>query len=537
MLKGDFCTQIASEMARYFTDRNGWTSNLYEYGTIGLLGELLTAGKAASNGILSDGSFDDLKEQAVERVLCDRGLGDVRMRGTLRNYLPKRASEFRPSSFKYRAIQGLLPSLRGAYLANWCTELAKEQYSSWPTIKKGDSTEPPVVAAGLIASFLIEEGVSPAYLSRWLDYRQTHSAEEIDLGNLISQFADLHKKGRKPIEILVLLEQTVNPEIRESLSLLSASDTKTWLQSNNFELSRGAASRLHGGLVLLMDVWDIDEALFKTGIFLSRVKDRARLNGWNAPMFSTSAWLKGVPKPKRLPEKRHNSLLGGYIVDSKSLILPSSENRLEVAMEFVEAASNSGGASAAGMLWAAVESLFSGPGDPARVDAVTRASDVGVVAFVRYDLKNALATTMRHERQSSLVTILAGLDGPQRLAHFEKYLLDGDYSEISHQRILTRLQHTASLLSPDGIAACRKKLQKCLRALYRQRNLVLHGGINDAPLLDSILRGAYPLVGAIVDRYAKDSQETGSDPYMFATTANLKIERYIWEPNSILSVF
>lgn len=538
MLKGAFCVQLASEMSRFVSQRKGWTTTLFQFGTIGLLDELITAGRAASNGILSDSSFDDLKDQAIGRTLGDPGLGQQGERGALRNLLPRKAAEFRPSSYKYKAIEGLLPSLRSAYLENWGKELSQAHYLTWPATKKGESLTSPTEAASRITSFLLEEGVNFDYLARWLSYRTTHAPDEIEIEEFTSQIRDLYRKGKGKAEVLVLLEQTVSPALWQSLDLLSTEKSRKWLDEHNFTLSEEQSNKLHGGLKLSIEEWDLRGILNRVDSILTRIKRRAELNGWSIPKFSPAAWVSNIPTPQRIPHlNATNGLLGGQEVDSQSLLLPNSENRLEVSIEFVEAAATAGGASAAGMLWAALESLFAAPGDPVRLEVVSRAADIGLVAFVKFDFKNSLAVFMKNEKKTEIVRQLRSKQGDERFAMFESFLRAGDFSQVSRRGVKTRLEHTADLITADGFKTRRIELQTSLRALYRHRNMVLHGGVNDAPLLGSVLRGGYPLVCAIVVRYGRDSQKSGEDPYSFATSCYLKVERYLWEPNRVLDIF
>jgi hypothetical protein len=498
----------------------------------------MTAGKAASNGILSDSSFDDLKDQVVERVLQDPGLGHLGDRGSLRNLLPRKASEFRPSGYKYKAIKSRILTLTASYLPNWEAELSRADYLSWPKSKKGAPLSSPNVVASRVVSFLLEEGVHIGHLTRWLDYRTTHTTDEIELTDLVGQLADFHRKGTDKADVLVLLEQTVNPILWNSLDLLDVPKVKEWLANNGFELSQQQALKVHGGLTIKVEVWDLQDALTRVENILSRINRRAELNGWKPPIFSSSVWIKDIPSPKKISTSRKTgALLGGQWIDSKAVLLPHSEDRLEVALEFVEAAATAGGASAAGMLWAALESLFAAPGDPIRLEVVSRAADVGLLAYVKFDLKNTIATFMKHEKSSPIAQKMKTEESAERIASFENYLRAGDFSQITHRKIATQVAHTAALLEPDGLRTRRSELQRSLRALYRHRNLVLHGGVNDAPLLESVLRGGYPLVAAIVERYGRDSQKSQEDPQTFAASAYMKIERYMWEPKQIKDIF
>jgi hypothetical protein len=53
-----------------------------------------------------------------------------------------------------------------------------------------------------------------------------------------------------------------------------------------------------------------------------------------------------------------------------------------------------------------------------------------------------------------------------------------------------------------SLLGVRSTVEGALRRLYRQRNIVLHGGSTQAVALDATLRTCAPLVGAGLDRIA-----------------------------------
>jgi hypothetical protein len=62
-----------------------------------------------------------------------------------------------------------------------------------------------------------------------------------------------------------------------------------------------------------------------------------------------------------------------------------------------------------------------------------------------------------------------------------------------------------------------------LRRLYRQRNIVLHGGSTQAVGLDATLRTAAPLVGAGLDRIAHAYLVDRILPLALAAKAELRL--------------
>lgn len=69
-----------------------------------------------------------------------------------------------------------------------------------------------------------------------------------------------------------------------------------------------------------------------------------------------------------------------------------------------------------------------------------------------------------------------------------------------------------------------KHVQTALRRLYRQRNLLMHGGTTNSIALSAALRAAAPLVAAGLDRITHAWLVDGIDPLHLASRARLNID-------------
>jgi hypothetical protein len=191
----------------------------------------------------------------------------------------------------------------------------------------------------------------------------------------------------------------------------------------------------------------------------------------------------------------------------------------------------------AGMLWAALEALFAAPGDPDRIQVVDRATDVALVAMVRTSIQVSLGSLYSRCPGEALTQRLVAIDLPDRLIELEAALRSGEHEAIAHPGTRVSLIHTARFFDPDILKKRRQEITHVLRGLYRQRNLILHGGVTDSPLLDGIIRASTPLVTAIVNRYARASGEGILDPHVFAYQMHVRLENYLVNPKQIVSVF
>jgi hypothetical protein len=499
---------------------------LLTYSTPGLLDELLAVGLYRAEGILSDESFDQLRTRVIDAVKNDPGLGDRQTRGALLGALPLTsrgaASRFVSSSYSHKVIRNRIDAIRRDYLTNWHSELSRSDY-------QGESGSTPArQAAMLIAAFLLEVGVSHHYLSNWLSYRITHSEEEYDTARLVRELVELYTNGRGDVEILAIITSPVLPAIQAGDGWLTAKLAKAWLTEQGAEIPR----KLHGGILFKSREWDIYGALERTTQAVERLMFRAVAKTGRTPNFHSTVWIKGVTKPQRLPARRgFTKSLPAYEFSNPSLDTPESDNRLEVAIEFLHGAIDSIGATAAGMSWTALESLFASPGDEQRgLQVANRAADVALVAYVRSQIYDCVGALRGHARSDPISVELTNLEGLDRIRRVEKLLVTGEYNQaVSNASVRLDLAHAADLLTVEGMRRKRADIRAIVLDLYRQRNVTLHGGITDSPLLHATLRDAVPIVSAVVNRYASRirSSDTITDSLVFAFEATRTVERAI----------
>ena len=74
-----------------------------------------------------------------------------------------------------------------------------------------------------------------------------------------------------------------------------------------------------------------------------------------------------------------------------------------------------------------------------------------------------------------------------------------------------------------------------LQRLYRQRNLVMHGGRTDAVALRATLRTCAPIVGAAFDRIAHAWFDRGTKPRELAAQAEIALALVTASPATSLT--
>jgi hypothetical protein len=533
VIEGLYASELVDEMLRLMSDGAGWPSTLFRQSTIALMEELAEAGVQASRGVLSASSFNDLKSQVREQLLLDPGLGPIQARGPLISQVPRDYNEFVPSSFKHKAWTFAIPSLKNAYMRNWTDELSRADYA----YKAGDAVRPPVSAsssAEFLASHLLYLGLSSSYLSKWFNYRAKHDATPYTLADITRDLQDLVTNGFRPVQIMIILARPAQSKVQSMQGWLDATSVKQWFVDNRLQ----GPGKIHGGILYESAQWDLDGALLNVAKAVHRLQKRAILKTGRAPEFHGAAWIAGVSGPRRLPaisQLGGRALAPGYELGDPQVEAPISNDRLEVAVEFLLAGLSEPGPSAAGTLWAALEALLAAPGDPDRIQVVDRASDIALVAFVRASIQMALGLLFSRCPEDGLTQRLRDLDLRDRLTQFEEALRRDEHQTLSHHSTRVALSHTKQLFDEGNLRLRREEFRQNLRGLYRQRNLILHGGITDGPLLGGILRASTPLVTAVINRYARAIHDGLVDPHIFAYEMLVRLEGYLNDPRTIVA--
>jgi hypothetical protein len=526
MITSPYAADLAGQMDRYLGARYGWTSTLLTHNTPDLLQELLVAGRQVANSVLSSSSFDEFKVQVTRQFYQDPGIGDAQARNVLGAMLPKNADEFGPLSHKFRAMESAIPGLRAAYLENWKLEFSDPGYAAANAVGSVISSDR---SAALLTAFLLGLGIDSSYLVRWVDYRLLFDPSSLDLLQFTDEIIDLHTNGQSRVEIMAISDRSSSPDARPTSGWLSSQKVREWLTVNGFE----PPSTIHGGILFSSYQWEIYSSLRAVGTSLKKIARRGHLKAGKSVSFYPDAWIKGVRRPQKIPSSSHAyTLLPGYQLESPSLLTPPSNNRLEVAVEFIEAATTIDGPGAVGMLWAALETLLAAPGDANKMNVVARGADIGLIAFIRSALWGALGIAT-NKKAEPLAMALAAVPSADRLGRLEVALQLAEYETLGLVGSRIHLRHVARLLDPTYVKDLRMNFRSALSGLYRQRNLVLHGGITDGPLIPGYLRVGFPLVSAIVNRYARAVESSFIDPQVFAFESTASIEKYLLRGSSV----
>jgi hypothetical protein len=234
------------------------------------------------------------------------------------------------------------------------------------------------------------------------------------------------------------------------------------------------------------------------------------------------AWIDGETKEFRLAHEGREVAV--HSLERKNRLYPqASYSRVDAGIELLEPLATGAPATAVACGWAAFEALLSEPGNHAVV-----ADRIG--AIVACSFPRAELTVLSYQAAKADGAIAARLSACQT---------NRDRSEMIADEIESR---PAIALSDHSDRAAYQRLKKLLadphpvlkdiesyttaafRRLYRQRNLVLHGGITNGVALRASLRTITPLVGAAMDRIAHAWYVDNLSPLELAARARISLD-------------
>jgi hypothetical protein len=325
------------------------------------------------------------------------------------------------------------------------------------------------------------------------------------LADLLTEAAALADQDDRTFEVLVPFvsvpdHQTLAAHLPEWYTPTRAA---SWFTQNKID----KPPRHNGAFLYTFTVKDAVAAARAAGAKVRRLEARrSYARGFKRLQPVGQVWVAGHlnPLPLLPPERGVNVL---SLESNKTMYLVNQSDQLDEALELAAPLNAGPVASAAAGAWAAIESLLFHPGDQTDVEegravAADRLAAVVTCSWPRAELtalsyrhkpttsdatSNALSICQtRVERSEVIARALAAgtplaFHSPADVAAAErmKAVLNAPYQQLSDVRCIA---------------------QSVLRRLYRQRNIVVHGGNTAAIALDSALRIAAPLIGAGFDR-------------------------------------
>lgn len=463
--------------------RTSWHRNLWSPGLVLSLRELPEASKAARDGILSEGSLAFAVTSVTKAAFADFSVSEKSERKALGDVLKL---PLRADGLNYHAVSQITRTIEQHYLERWAAAVAAD-----PDLK-------PERIARAVASHLLDLGFNRDYLHRWWKYRLTYETPRRPLNDLIAEAHTLASTAPKTFEVLVAFEKVPGAKFGRPAGWKDSAAVAGWLKANNFPT---ATVKQIGGVVFQMTARDPQAAADAAIEAVDNLLARARVATTSQMQCLPYLWVAGeneaMPFSRRIPGLGLGALIRENVVYTRS----GPEDVIDAAFEMLALLQTGSPIAAIAAGWGAIEAVLGEPDD--RGAAADRLATIVACSFPRAEL-TALSYVLERE-DAAMKTQLNGItENYDRAKCVAQAILSNQSLTLqswSDRATLERMK--AVLANPtESLPDIQTYVKAALRRVYRQRNLVLHGGKTNAVALRACLRTAIPLIGAGMDRIA-----------------------------------
>jgi hypothetical protein len=479
-----------------------WQRSLWNTGLLLSLKEIIEASDAVGAGALSNASVKWLADNAKGRVGGDPGAGSKAERRAIGLLLTR---DLTSGGVNYRELVNWTHAIEGSYLRRWIGAVSAS--GERPTRE---------ASARALAAHLLDCGFSPAGLSTWISALS------------ISETADLFEAADALVtapmttfEVMILFEKPPAAKIARPSEWRDATAVGAWLGENGF-----SSKRQHGGLLLQIEARDAGSAASRAADIVDRLQARVSVGMRDTVRVIPSAFVAGVAQPIGLRRVRKVEVRA--LDREDRLLFLERTGPVDDALELVSHLNGAPAPVAVTGGWSAIESLLSGPGDQDKVVTAERFGDLVACSWPRAELTTLAWARIKQESSDELGEALSSCEtNRQRSQKVLEHLSGGGDLELvaPRDRLGQRRVEKIATAPREQLLAIQCQTVASLRRLYRQRNLVAHGGQVSGEALSATLRTAAPLVGAGLDRITHASLTRSAVPLDLAAQARFELER------------
>jgi len=456
-----------------------WNRSLWSLNTVLTLGEVLEAAEANRAGILGEDSLKRLGSLAIRLVGKDPGVLDEEKR-VLNDAL--RTSP-RYDGLAYHTVAQLVERIDSEYALRWATALS------------ANPPPEPERTARSIAAYLLDRGLSGELLHSWWTKWLYQGATELTLVEIL-QLAQQELVARPLVEFEVLVAFKNSPKSASGFpkGWLRSNEFSRWLRENHFAVQN---VRVSGGLILTIRARDANGAAQLAASRIDHFVARSSV-ATNEPLEPWPViWVRGEavtfpfgPRPRGVRVKA---------LYREDQLFTESDTTVDAAIELLAHLESSSASAAIAGGWAAIEALLAEPHD--RSGAADSLASIVACSFPRAEL-TALSYIAQRTCPDLQVALQGCNENRERAGVIARAIVGGHTLNLrrhSDQAALLRMQKL--FRSPSKVLSdIQTHLADAFYRIYRQRNLILHGGKTNSVALGGSLRTASKLVGAGMDR-------------------------------------
>ncbi len=517
LIVNPFESLVAARLQEFFDVRAPWHRRLWATGLILTLREVLEASEMVAAKVLFQNSVRTLADTGIVLagtdpgvVSGDPGVGTPAYKRKLHRLLQ---SDLLAGSIEYLELSQIATDLESRYLQNWSTAIA--EHAAGTRALKAERT------ARAIASHLLDIGLSSEFLYGWFRYAFKTNPTPQTLAEIVTEAHILAQQAPKEYEVLILFREFPANAAGMPEGWIAAPEVISFLNEEGYPTE---GIRQMGGIWIKVNARDPRSAVQAVAEILDRFSSRVQLATSGQLMPLPDVYLKGSRKSYPLHQKRRRVEVEALFRESQLYSIGQGVSRVDSAIELLSPLDSSSPSTAVAGGWAAIEAILTAPGDEDRLQAGYRMANLVTASFARAEL-TALSYRIQRLGGPLATTLAACPTNRDRALEVLRQLRAGTPLALTDPADLAAVERMRELLvePQKRLNDISVHLSTVFRGLYRNRNIVLHGGKTNAVGLRSSLRNAAPLVGAGMDRIAHAWFVEGLQPVQIAARANVRL--------------
>lgn len=529
---------IRARICELVTPWAAWNRRSWDLGTVLALREAHEASAWVSRRVLSESSLGwFLRASLQPRLGQDMALGDSQVKQQLEQTLKSSLT----TRSKQRTLAQLVELIEDDYLGRW------RDYVRKLAIEKPGQLNVERTSR-YIACHMLDGGFHMDNLRKIIPAAEGSTP---DLADLIDYLNDLDQVGTREYKILIVLNKIPALKVAErSASWVPLNTIQEHIHPLRDKIDKVVRNEelwdrntIGGGLKFTVTARDKESAAEEAAEVFARLVNRVRYLRGSESELSASPFVV-VDNLHIIKLRRPSRAASLQTLKNEGLLYDLSEtedgrlSQLDEAFELASALNGGPPSAAVAGGWAALESLLSEGEDASdrEVGKGALAADRAAALVVSHWPRSEL-TVLSHRAKNVAPRLAAQLgrypdQNRERCRVITQWLRSGgdlEFTDDTDKAALARMQEVID--SPKQVInRVNKYVCGSMRRLYRQRNIILHGGSIQSVALRSTLRTTAPLVGAALDSIAYGFFKNDQTPLDSAARAQLAL-RLIGDPD------
>ncbi len=479
-----------------------WSRSLWSVGLILGMEELFEASSLLQSGTLSEASVKRICASLQLKMGKDPAIRSSE-KAHLRLQLNTPPKAGGPA---HHTVAQMASSLKLEYLSRWANIAHKGEYAV-------------EMFARCIASHLLDAGFSAQHVRQLLKNKASGS-DPFTLAELCEELHSMHSNSReRPFEVLLAFRQ--KPKLTHGLpeGWLHQRNVSRWLIDHQFDTTNVRAA---AAIVLSISARDSGAAAQIAREMSDRFAARAILATGKPLELYPDLWVAGETGPTPLIGESRGVRVKELDREGRVFTTTGSDDSVEAALELLAHLDESSPPAAIAGGWGAIEGLLADPGD--RATAADNLASLVACSFPRQELTSL--SYRAQEEHPYIAEMLGGIETnrqrSEKLAELIRARNFPTLKALADQAAVRRLEKLFSDPSSE-LKTVRDSIAEAFHRLYRQRNLVLHGGRLNSVALKASLRTVSKLAGAGMDRITHAHYVQQVRPLELVARANLSI--------------